>query len=249
MTGTYSFIEVFRTALNSLMIAVTLIVVAVPEGLPMSVTISLALSMRKMLKEKNLVRKLHACETLGAATVICTDKTGTLTENRMSVVESEFWGVGKGIVADGIAVNSTAALSAADNGEPRAIGNPTEGALLLWLRSQGIDYSVRRNAYRVVDQVAFSTERKKMSTDAVDPASGEEYLFIKGAPELLLETSDIIEGGLERKRACQIGVLAVKGDENLGIRLQEYVGGRLQGQVHRHCRHRRSDKKRCEGSD
>ncbi len=192
--GTYSFIEVFRTALNSLMIAVTLIVVAVPEGLPMSVTISLALSMRKMLKEKNLVRKLHACETLGAATVICTDKTGTLTENKMSVVESEFWGVGKDIIADSIAVNSTAALSTSDNGAPRAIGNPTEGALLLWLRSQGIDYSERRNAYKIVDQIAFSTERKRMTTDATDNATGNEYLFIKGAPELLLETSDIIEG-------------------------------------------------------
>ena len=216
--GTYSFIEVFRTALNSLMIAVTLIVVAVPEGLPMSVTISLALSMRKMLKEKNLVRKLHACETLGAATVICTDKTGTLTENRMSVVESEFWGVGKGIVADGIAVNSTAALSAADSGEPRAIGNPTEGALLLWLRSQGIDYSGRRNAYRIVDQVAFSTERKKMSTDAVDTASGEEYLFIKGAPELLLETSDIIEGGPSKESVlAKLASWQSKGMRTLGF--------------------------------
>lgn len=194
-TGTYSFIEIFRVALNSLMIAVTLIVVAVPEGLPMSVTISLALSMRKMLKEKNLVRKLHACETLGATTVICTDKTGTLTKNKMSVVESEFWGVDKSLIADSIAVNSTAALNNLDGGEPRTIGNPTEGALLLWLHSQGIDYSERRNAYRIVDQIAFSTERKRMTTDAVDKATGNEYLFIKGAPELLLETSDIIEGG------------------------------------------------------
>lgn len=193
--GTYSFIEVFRVALNSLMIAVTLIVVAVPEGLPMSVTISLALSMRKMLKEKNLVRKLHACETLGATTVICTDKTGTLTENRMSVVESEFWGVDESLVADSIAVNSTAALNVSEGGEPRAIGNPTEGALLLWLRGKGIDYSERRNAYKILNQEAFSTERKRMSTKAIDTVSGHEYLFVKGAPELLLETSDDIDGG------------------------------------------------------
>ena len=193
--GAYSFIEIFRVALNSLMIAVTLIVVAVPEGLPMSVTISLALSMRKMLKEKNLVRKLHACETLGAATVICTDKTGTLTKNKMSVVESEFWGVDESLIADCIAVNSTAALNTSEGGEPRAIGNPTEGALLLWLHSKGIDYSERRNAYKILSQEAFSTERKKMSTEALDPATGNEYTFIKGAPELLLETSDVIDGG------------------------------------------------------
>ena len=193
--GTYSFIEVFRVALNSLMIAVTLIVVAVPEGLPMSVTISLALSMRKMLKEKNLVRKLHACETLGATTVICTDKTGTLTENRMSVVEFEFWGVDESLVADSIAVNSTAALNVSEGGEPRAIGNPTEGALLLWLRGKGIDYSERRNAYKILNQEAFSTGRKRMSTEALDTVSGHEYLFVKGAPELLLETADDIDGG------------------------------------------------------
>ena len=197
--GSYAFIDVFRVALNSLMIAVTLIVVAVPEGLPMSVTISLALSMRKMLKEKNLVRKLHACETLGAATVICTDKTGTLTKNKMSVVESEFWDAGDDLVADSIAVNSTAALNVSDSGEIHPIGNPTEGALLLWLRSQGIDYSKRRSAYRIIDQTAFSTERKRMTTDAANLTTGNEYTFIKGAPELLLETSDTIAGGRSKE--------------------------------------------------
>jgi len=216
--GAYSFIEVFRTALNSLMIAVTLIVVAVPEGLPMSVTISLALSMRKMLKEKNLVRKLHACETLGATTVICTDKTGTLTKNKMSVVESEFWGVDESLIADSIAVNSTAALNNPESGEPHAIGNPTEGALLLWLQGKGVDYSERRNAYRIVDQIAFSTERKRMTTDAVDSSTGKEYLFIKGAPELLLETSDIIEGGPSKETVlATLAAWQAKGMRTLGF--------------------------------
>ncbi len=216
--GTYSFIEIFRTALNSLMIAVTLIVVAVPEGLPMSVTISLALSMRKMLKEKNLVRKLHACETLGATTVICTDKTGTLTKNKMSVVESEFWGVDESLIADSIAVNSTAALNNSENGEYHAIGNPTEGALLLWLQGKGVDYSERRNAYQIVDQIAFSTERKRMTTDAIDSATGKEYLFIKGAPELLLETSDIIEGGPSKETVlATLAAWQAKGMRTLGF--------------------------------
>jgi len=214
----YSFIEIFRVALNSLMIAVTLIVVAVPEGLPMSVTISLALSMRKMLKEKNLVRKLHACETLGATTVICTDKTGTLTKNKMSVVESEFWGVDESLIADSIAVNSTAALNNSENGEPHAIGNPTEGALLLWLQGKGVDYSGRRNAYQIVDQIAFSTERKRMTTDAIDSATGKEYLFIKGAPELLLETSDIIEGGPSKETVlATLAAWQAKGMRTLGF--------------------------------
>ena len=219
--GTYSFIEVFRTALNSLMIAVTLIVVAVPEGLPMSVTISLALSMRKMLKEKNLVRKLHACETLGATTVICTDKTGTLTENRMSVVESEFWGVDESLIADSIAVNSTAALNTSESGEPHAIGNPTEGALLLWLRGKGIDYSERRSTYRIVAQIAFSTERKRMTTDAVDNATGNEYLFVKGAPELLLETSDIIDSGPTKESVlATLAAWQSKGMRTLGFAIR-----------------------------
>ena len=215
---TYSFIEIFRMALNSLMIAVTLIVVAVPEGLPMSVTISLALSMRKMLKEKNLVRKLHACETLGATTVICTDKTGTLTKNKMSVVESEFWGVDESLIADSIAVNSTAALNNSENGEPHAIGNPTEGALLLWLQGKGVDYSERRNAYQIVDQIAFSTERKRMTTDAINIETGNEYLFIKGAPELLLETSDIIEGGPSKETVlATLAAWQAKGMRTLGF--------------------------------
>ena len=215
---TYSFIEIFRVALNSLMIAVTLIVVAVPEGLPMSVTISLALSMRKMLKEKNLVRKLHACETLGATTVICTDKTGTLTKNKMSVVESEFWGVDESLIADSIAVNSTAALNNSENGEYHAIGNPTEGALLLWLQGKGVDYSERRNAYQIVDQIAFSTERKRMTTDAINIETGNEYLFIKGAPELLLETSDIIEGGPSKETVlATLAAWQAKGMRTLGF--------------------------------
>ena len=217
-TGTYSFIEIFRAALNSLMIAVTLIVVAVPEGLPMSVTVSLALSMRRMLKEKNLVRKLHACETLGATTVICTDKTGTLTKNKMSVVESWLWGVDESLVTDSMAVNSTAVLNTSETGEPHAIGNPTEGALLLWLQGKGVDYSKRRNAYRIVDQIAFSTERKRMTTDAVDTATGKEYLFIKGAPEQLLETSDIIAGGQTKESVlATLALWQSKGMRTLGF--------------------------------
>ena len=180
--------------LQSVMIAVTLIVVAVPEGLPMAVTLSLAYSMRRMLKTNNLVRRMHACETMGAATVICTDKTGTLTQNQMRVEEMaplyppsrETFGTNE-LLAEAIAMNSTAALDLSTPGQTAVIGNPTEGALLLWLHDQGIDYNNYRKRSSIVDQLPFSTENKYMAT-LVDSRveSGKRMLYVKGAPEIVL---------------------------------------------------------------
>ena len=179
-------VMIVHVVLSSIMLAITLIVVTVPEGLPMSITLSLALSMRKMLKENNLVRKLHACETMGAATVICTDKTGTLTQNCMTVVESLF---GTDItpeeVAESIAVNSTAEL----NGT-QAIGNPTEGALLQWLNSRQFDYRQLRKKNAVVRQQPFSTETKYMLTETATAT------YMKGAPEIVLRMADRMAEGL-----------------------------------------------------
>lgn len=183
-------IFIFSFVLQSIMIAITLIVVAVPEGLPMSVTVSLALSMRQMLKENNLVRKLHACETMGAATVICTDKTGTLTQNRMSVVEHHFFGqTDMREVAMGISANSTAELTT----ERKPIGNPTEGALLLWLDSMGYDYQHMREQAQIIAQQPFSTETKYMKTE-VRASDGQSVQYYKGAPELLLDRCTKIAG-------------------------------------------------------
>ena len=173
--------------LHSIMIAVTLIVVAVPEGLPMSVTVSLALSMRQMLRENNLVRKLHACETMGAATVICTDKTGTLTQNRMTVVRSRFTAPEESLV-DGIAVNSSAELTAREDGSVFGVGNPTEVALLSWIADRyAADYVQVRSAWEVLSQEPFDTRRKYMSTTARRVADGKVVTFIKGAPEIVLD--------------------------------------------------------------
>ena len=173
--------------LQTLMIAVTLVVVAVPEGLPMAVTLSLAYSMRRMLKTNNLVRKMHACETMGATTVICTDKTGTLTQNLMSVDEMKIYGdTPKEVINEGIAVNSTASIDFSDKSKPQILGNPTEGALLLWLNNKGVDYRSIRESVKTVAEVPFSTERKYMATVVESVAlKGKKVLYVKGAPEIV----------------------------------------------------------------
>ena len=189
------FMDFLAHLLQTFMIAVTLIVVTVPEGLPMSVTLSLALSMRRMLQTNNLVRKMHACETMGATTVICTDKTGTLTQNQMRIYETKFFGLKEQqladdemskLIAEGIAVNSTACLDTAGGEKPKVMGNPTEGALLLWLNEQGKDFAALRDSAKVVEQLTFSTERKYMAT-VVESAllPGKRVLYIKGAPEIV----------------------------------------------------------------
>lgn len=181
----FELLPFLSVVLKSVMVAVALIVVSVPEGLPMAVTLSLATSMRRMLRSNNLVRKLHACETMGATTVICTDKTGTLTENRMRIYKTDFFIPQNEMnyVYEGMAVNSTALLdrSAA---EPKVLGNPTEGALLLWLESQGIDYEALRSSVVTVDELPFSTERKYMAS-IVRHEDGSEVLYVKGAPEIV----------------------------------------------------------------
>lgn len=173
--------------LQTLMIAVTLVVVAVPEGLPMAVTLSLAYSMRRMLKTNNLVRKMHACETMGATTVICTDKTGTLTQNLMSVDEMKVYGdTPKDVLNEGLAVNSTASIDFSDKNKPQILGNPTEGALLLWLNKKGVDYRSIRESIKTIAEVPFSTERKYMATIVESVAlKGKKVLYVKGAPEIV----------------------------------------------------------------
>ncbi len=185
--------------IETVMLAVTLIVVSVPEGLPMSVTLSLALSMRKMLKHNNLVRRMHACETMGATTVICTDKTGTLTQNRMKVYQAHFYGLAEGssltddkaseLVKNSIACNSTAFLDDSDPDNIVAIGNPTEGALLLWLHDAGDDYMARRERIDFVGQLPFSTMTKFMAT-IIRNDDGKRILLLKGAPEIVMRLCD-----------------------------------------------------------
>lgn len=180
------FLQFVDYLLNTFMIAVALIVVAVPEGLPMAVTLSLAYSMRRMLKTNNLVRKLHACETMGATTVICTDKTGTLTQNRMQVAETDFLiDENSPLVSLGISANSTAQLSE-DEGKTEVIGNPTEGALLLWLQSRGIDYRKIKDSCNILQELPFTTELKYMAT-LVATDDGKRLLLVKGAPEIVYE--------------------------------------------------------------
>lgn len=182
--------------LKYFMMAVTLIVMAVPEGLPMAITLSLALNMRRMLKSNNLVRKLHACETMGAVTVICTDKTGTLTQNKMQMSALELKQGDEALLDTAIALNSTAELN---DGKP--IGNPTESALLLWLDAQGKDYEELRKQVNVLKQLPFSTERKMMATLA--EVDGETYLFVKGAPEIVMKKC-IIEDRMQRQSAEEL---------------------------------------------
>ena len=185
--GWHEWMHIARIVLKYFMMAVTLIVVAVPEGLPMSVTLSLALNMRRMLKTNNLVRKMHACETMGAITVICTDKTGTLTQNLMQVHEAQVDDTEMDLVAEGISANSTAFLEEAEEGKkPSGVGNPTEVALLLWLNEQGKNYAQLREEAKVINQLTFSTERKYMATLVQSPIQGKKVLYIKGAPEIVM---------------------------------------------------------------
>ena len=185
--GWQEWMHIARIVLKYFMMAVTLIVVAVPEGLPMSVTLSLALNMRRMLKTNNLVRKMHACETMGAITVICTDKTGTLTQNLMQVHEAQVDEAKMNLISEGISANSTAFLEEVEEGKkPSGVGNPTEVALLLWLNSQGKDYASLRESAMVINQLTFSTERKYMATLVQSPIQGKKVLYIKGAPEIIM---------------------------------------------------------------
>lgn len=185
--------ELLTYTMQTLMIAVTLIVVAVPEGLPMAVTLSLAYSMRRMLKTNNLVRKMHACETMGATTVICTDKTGTLTQNQMKIYKTNFYSLTDQklsddeisiLVKEGIAVNSTASLDLSDTNKAKVLGNPTEGALLLWLRENGLNYQTLKENASLIQELPFSTERKYMAT-IVNSSLGKKVLYVKGAPEII----------------------------------------------------------------
>ena len=185
VTDWHQWLDIARIVLKYFMMAVTLIVVAVPEGLPMSVSLSLALNMRRMLKTNNLVRKMHACETMGAITVICTDKTGTLTQNLMQVYDSKLDESRADVIAEGISANSTAFLEEKD-GKPNGVGNPTEIALLLWLNGKGKNYMSLREAAKVVNQLTFSTERKYMATLVESPVIGKRVLYVKGAPEIVM---------------------------------------------------------------
>ena len=229
-------IEFIAYMLQSIMIAVTLVVVAVPEGLPMAVTLSLAYSMRKMLATNNLVRRMHACETMGAATVICTDKTGTLTQNQMRV--SDVWtadSVDNNLLFQSIAVNSTASIEE-NNGKFEVIGNPTEGALLLWLKQQDIDYVTLRSMAEIVQELPFSTENKYMAT-IVRQKDGKNILLVKGAPDIIRKFCTISQEDLEhlgtyseihQKRGMRMLALAFKelaADENVISNGKLYVSG------------------------
>ena len=205
-----------QATLQYFMMAVTLIVVAVPEGLPMSVTLSLALSMNRMLKTNNLVRKMHACETMGATTVICTDKTGTLTQNQMQVYQTNFYNLKDQklvddelsvLIKEGISVNSTAFLDFSEE-KIKTLGNPTEAALLLWLNSQHQNYLEIRENDRILDQLTFSTERKYMATVVQSSLLGKRVLYVKGAPEIVLANSNrvAIDGTYKPVEECKAGI-------------------------------------------
>lgn len=221
------FVEIAEFILASIMIAVTLIVVAVPEGLPMSVTVSLALSMRKMLKENNLVRKLHACETMGAATVICTDKTGTLTKNQMTVMEADFYGGDEvlELIRQNMAVNSTAELVQETDGNMVSIGNPTEVALLKWLQENGVDYHEYRDSAEVAGQIPFSTENKYMQTTVRRDDSGGLLRLVKGAPEIVMGMCDSIAAGQTREHVNQ----TLAGYQSKAMRTLGFACGKIGG--------------------
>ncbi|PJF01544.1 haloacid dehalogenase [Prevotella intermedia] len=189
-SGEY-WVEFVSFFLKTIMIAVTLVVVAVPEGLPMSVTLSLAFSMRKLMKSNTLPRTMHACETMGAASVICTDKTGTLTKNQMEVVDSKIACSDNNLIAEMIAVNTTANLDFSDKNNTKVIGNPTEGALLLWIQKKGSDYLEIRDTVQLIDRLPFTTENKYMATIVESAVIGKKVVYVKGAPEILLNLCDI----------------------------------------------------------
>lgn len=228
--GDPSILEIAEFTLNSVMLAVTLIVVAVPEGLPMSVTISLALSMKKMLKQNNLVRKLHACETMGATTVICTDKTGTLTKNQMQVREFVRYVEDDELIFRSVCVNSTAELSVLNEGEkPHIVGSPTEGAILYYFVHQSdahIDYERYRESSTILKQMPFTTETKFMETLAVDDETGRKIRYIKGAPEVVMKMCDRVGGdiGFEEAKA-RLDEFQRKGMRTLGFAYQEIIEG------------------------
>ena len=207
----FDWMDFARFTLNTLMIAVTVIVVAVPEGLPMSVTLSLALSMKRMLETNNLVRKMHACETMGAATIICTDKTGTLTKNQMNVSDFIIYGLtdnalddseASRLIKEGIALNSTAFLDFTDGKKAKAVGNPTEAALLLWLFKNNVDYIEIRDNAQIVRQQPFSTKHKYMATAVKTEVANENILYVKGAPEIVMKHSGTI--------LCRDGILPLE---------------------------------------
>lgn len=211
--------------LQSVMIAVTLVVVSVPEGLPMAVTLSLAYSMRRMLKTNNLVRKMHACETMGATTVICTDKTGTLTQNQMQVFRTNFFVPSSEslYIDEGIAVNSTAQLDLSGE-KPSVLGNPTEGALLLWLRSQGENYETLRAGATRLEELPFTTERKYMAT-VVRSASGKDVLYVKGAPEIVFGMCTDSSGVTKAEIDAQLLEYQNQAMRTLGFAYQELQPG------------------------
>ncbi|MCD8261690.1 MAG: calcium-translocating P-type ATPase, PMCA-type [Bacteroides sp.] len=203
ITGWNQLLPVVRILLKYFMMAVTLIVVVVPEGLPMSVTLSLALNMRRMLATNNLVRKMHACETMGAITVICTDKTGTLTQNRMQVAEAIL--PVQDLVPEAISVNTTAFLEDSSGETVKGVGNPTEVALLLWLRDRQFHYEEIRRKIKIMDQLPFSTERKYMATLVRSEAcSGKNILYVKGAPEIIFDKCLLFTGTEEKEAPVDI---------------------------------------------
>ena len=221
-TGGFFTVDFGAYLLQSIMIAVTLVVVAVPEGLPMAVTLSLAYSMRRMLKTNNLVRKMHACETMGATTVICTDKTGTLTQNQMQVAEANFYGdTPQAIIEEGIAVNSTATLDFSGS-KPKALGNPTEGALLLWLNAAGKNYDEIKAVAPRLEELPFTTERKFMATIVKSAVTGKPMLYVKGAPEIVLGLCKNVAGNVSRDEiAKQLLAYQNQAMRTLGFAYQE----------------------------
>ncbi|MBD5182238.1 MAG: calcium-translocating P-type ATPase, PMCA-type, partial [Bacteroidales bacterium] len=220
----FQWVEFLAYFLQTLMVAVTLVVVAVPEGLPMAVTLSLAYSMRRMLKTNNLVRKMHACETMGATTVICTDKTGTLTQNQMQVYKTNFFGnPSDEVLYEGIAVNSTAQLDLSGE-KPQVLGNPTEGALLLWLKERGADYASLRAGAERVEELPFTTERKYMAT-VVKSATGKKILYVKGAPEIVFAMCRNTAGVTKAEIDAQLLEYQNQAMRTLGFAYQEINDG------------------------